>query len=78
MLYSTPACYAYALHSVRPASWPEKSDDFMPYEADAGAFWTGFYSSRPALKRYERLLSAFLTVRYELRLLRLLMQRLTH
>lgn len=50
----------------------------MPYEADAGAFWTGFYSSRPALKRYERLLSAFLTVRYELRLLRLLMQRLTH
>lgn len=62
--YSTPACYAHAIHSARPAGWPEKTDDFLSYAQNAGDFWTGFYSSRPALKRYERILSAFLIVRY--------------
>ena len=39
-----------------------KSDDFFPYADGPHQFWTGFFSSRPGLKRYERLSSGFLQV----------------
>ncbi|XP_016422265.1 lysosomal alpha-mannosidase-like [Sinocyclocheilus rhinocerous] len=35
--------------------WPLKTDDFFPYADDAHDFWTGYFTSRPALKLYERL-----------------------
>ncbi|XP_019717347.1 lysosomal alpha-mannosidase [Hippocampus comes] len=54
VLYSTPSCYLQELHRAN-LSWALKTDDFFPYADDAHDFWTGYFSSRPALKRYERL-----------------------
>ncbi|XP_077425885.1 lysosomal alpha-mannosidase [Vanacampus margaritifer] len=54
VLYSTPSCYLQELHRAN-LSWALKTDDFFPYADDAHDLWTGYFSSRPALKRYERL-----------------------
>jgi hypothetical protein len=37
-----------------------QTDDLFPYSDGPHSYWTGFYTSRPALKRYVRLSSAFL------------------
>ncbi|KAM6307824.1 LOW QUALITY PROTEIN: lysosomal alpha-mannosidase, partial [Podargus strigoides] len=60
-LYSTPSCYLWALHGAN-LSWPLKTDDFFPYSDGRHQFWTGYFSSRPALKRYERLSSGLLQI----------------
>lgn len=39
-----------------------KRDDFFPYADGAHKFWTGYFTSRPALKGYERLSYKFLQV----------------
>ncbi|CAG2100057.1 unnamed protein product [Medioppia subpectinata] len=39
-----------------------KSDDFFPYASDNNTYWTGYFTSRPALKRYERVGNNFLQV----------------
>ncbi|XP_042519982.1 probable alpha-mannosidase At5g13980 isoform X1 [Macadamia integrifolia] len=57
-LYSTPSIYTDAKHAA-DESWPIKTDDFFPYADQANAYWTGYYTSRPALKRYVRLLSGY-------------------
>nr|XP_015204430.1 PREDICTED: lysosomal alpha-mannosidase [Lepisosteus oculatus] len=54
VLYSTPSCYLQELHRAN-LSWSVKRDDFFPYADGAYNFWTGYFTSRPALKRYERL-----------------------
>ncbi|KAM6940660.1 lysosomal alpha-mannosidase [Xenentodon cancila] len=54
VLYSTPSCYLQELHRAN-LTWPLKTDDFFPYADDAHDFWTGYFTSRPALKRYERI-----------------------
>ncbi|KAM9769135.1 lysosomal alpha-mannosidase [Menidia menidia] len=54
VLYSTPSCYLQELHRAN-LTWPMKTDDFFPYADDAHDFWTGYFTSRPALKRYERI-----------------------
>ncbi|XP_070572085.1 lysosomal alpha-mannosidase-like isoform X2 [Ptychodera flava] len=51
-LYSTPACYLYALNQANK-TWTTKDDDFMPI-GEPNSYWTGFYTSRPALKLYAR------------------------
>eukprot|EP00039_Didymoeca_costata_P021504 m.344721 g.344721 ORF g.344721 m.344721 type:complete len:1047 (-) comp25011_c0_seq1:126-3266(-) len=38
--------------------WPLKTDDFFPYADNPHAFWTGFFTSMPALKRYVRVVSS--------------------
>ncbi|CAF1441903.1 unnamed protein product, partial [Rotaria sordida] len=53
VFYSTPSCYLYALNKVDRA-WTSKSDDFFPYAHHPHGFWTGYFTSRAALKRYER------------------------
>ncbi|CAF3324143.1 unnamed protein product [Rotaria socialis] len=53
VFYSTPSCYLYALNQVDRA-WPSKTDDFFPYASNPHGFWTGYFTSRAALKRYER------------------------
>ncbi|RMB90070.1 hypothetical protein DUI87_33525 [Hirundo rustica rustica] len=58
-LYSTPSCYLRELHRAN-LTWPLKTDDFFPYSDGPHQFWTGYFSSRPALKGYERLSSGFL------------------
>ncbi|XP_054150682.1 lysosomal alpha-mannosidase [Melozone crissalis] len=60
-LYSTPSCYLRELHRAN-LTWPLKMDDFFPYSDGPHQFWTGYFSSRPALKGYERLSSGFLQV----------------
>nr|XP_020767608.1 lysosomal alpha-mannosidase [Odocoileus virginianus texanus] len=61
VLYSTPACYLWELNKAN-LSWSVKKDDFFPYADGPYMFWTGYFSSRPALKRYERLSYNFLQV----------------
>ncbi|XP_010327778.2 lysosomal alpha-mannosidase isoform X5 [Saimiri boliviensis] len=60
-LYSTPACYLWELNKAN-LTWSVKHDDFFPYADGPHQFWTGYFSSRPALKRYERLSYNFLQV----------------
>lgn len=55
--YSTPSCFLHAI-SKENRSWPIREGDFMSYAHRSHAFWTGFYTSRPGIKFYERSLSA--------------------
>ncbi|XP_059293041.1 alpha-mannosidase isoform X1 [Lycium ferocissimum] len=57
-LYSTPSIYVDAKHATNE-SWPLKTDDYFPYADSENAYWTGFFTSRPALKRYVRMLSGY-------------------
>ncbi|XP_059486976.1 lysosomal alpha-mannosidase-like [Neocloeon triangulifer] len=52
-VYSTPSCYLQALHNANQ-TWPVKEDDFFPYASSANVYWTGYFTSRPNLKRFER------------------------
>jgi lysosomal alpha-mannosidase len=61
IFYSTPSCYLKSLHDAN-ITWPEKTDDFFPYSSDPHAFWTGYFTSRPTQKRYERMGNHFLQV----------------
>ncbi|XP_075403812.1 lysosomal alpha-mannosidase [Tenrec ecaudatus] len=61
VLYSTPACYLQELNKAN-LNWSVKQDDFFPYADGPHKFWTGYFTSRPALKRYERLSYNFLQV----------------
>ncbi|CAF1135817.1 unnamed protein product [Adineta steineri] len=53
VFYSTPSCYLYALNKANH-SWTSKTDDFFPYAHHPHGFWTGYFTSRAALKGYER------------------------
>lgn len=57
-LYSTPSIYTDAQHATNE-QWPLKSDDFFPYADKPNAYWTGYFTSRPALKGYVRMLSGY-------------------
>ncbi|XP_017042898.2 lysosomal alpha-mannosidase isoform X1 [Drosophila ficusphila] len=61
LIYSTPSCYLKSLHDAG-ITWPTKSDDFFPYASDPHAYWTGYFTSRPTLKRFERDGNHFLQV----------------
>lgn len=50
-----------ALHDAN-ITWPTKSDDFFPYANDAHSYWTGYFTSRPTSKRFERVGNQFLQV----------------
>jgi len=54
--YSTPAFYVKE-KSKEAVTWPLKTDDFFPYADGPYQFWSGFFTSYPALKRYVRELS---------------------
>ncbi|XP_044735005.1 lysosomal alpha-mannosidase-like isoform X1 [Chrysoperla carnea] len=51
--YSTPSCYLKSLNDANE-TWPTKTDDFFPYASDPHAFWTGYFTSRPTTKFFER------------------------
>ncbi|KAH9770254.1 alpha-mannosidase [Citrus sinensis] len=57
-LYSTPSMYIDAKYAANE-SWPLKTDDFFPYADRENAYWTGYFTSRPALKGYVRTMSAY-------------------
>eukprot|EP00667_Euglena_gracilis_P001573 EG_transcript_1573 len=58
LFYSTPEAYSAAKYAEGLA-WPLKEDDFFPYADGPHQYWTGYFTSRPALKRYIRSTSAF-------------------
>ncbi|XP_030573183.1 lysosomal alpha-mannosidase-like [Drosophila novamexicana] len=53
VFYSTPSCYLNELHQMQ-LTWPEKTQDFFPYSSDSHSYWTGYFTSRPTQKRFER------------------------
>jgi lysosomal alpha-mannosidase len=53
IFYSTTACYLYSLNQAN-TTWTVKHDDFFPYAHRPHAFWTGYFTSRAALKNYVR------------------------
>ncbi|PON50481.1 Glucan biosynthesis, periplasmic [Trema orientale] len=57
-LYSSPSIYTDAKYATNE-SWPLKTDDFFPYADRDNAYWTGYFTSRPALKRYVRIMSGY-------------------
>lgn len=57
-LYSTPSIYTDA-KNVANESWPLKTDDYFPYADSANSYWTGYFTSRPALKGFVRVLSGY-------------------
>lgn len=61
LLYSTPSCYLKSVHETNPIK-TTKSDDFFPYASDPHAYWTGYFTSRPALKGMVRTANNFLQV----------------
>ncbi|CAF1357329.1 unnamed protein product [Adineta ricciae] len=65
VFYSTPSCYLYALNKAGK-TWTTKRDDFFPYAMVPASYWTGYYTSRPALKFYERYANNILQVTRQL------------
>ncbi|OWM67548.1 hypothetical protein CDL15_Pgr028411 [Punica granatum] len=57
-LYSTPTIYTDAKYTANE-EWPLKFDDFFPYADHPNAYWTGYFTSRPAFKGYVRAMSAY-------------------
>lgn len=56
--YSTPSDYIKAIRS-EAATYPTKTDDFFPYADNAHSFWTGYFTSRVALKGFVKDFSRF-------------------
>lgn len=57
LFYSTPSCYVKAVHEAslnNNLEYSIKEDDFLPYATDYHTYWSGYYTSRPTSKRYER------------------------
>ncbi|XP_059158649.1 lysosomal alpha-mannosidase-like [Physella acuta] len=57
-LYSTPSCYVKAVNDDN-ATWTTKEDDFFPYADSDHSYWTGYFTSRPTVKRYIRVVNGF-------------------
>ncbi|XP_048762590.2 lysosomal alpha-mannosidase-like isoform X2 [Ostrea edulis] len=53
LLYSTPSCYLFNLNHLNQV-WNSTKDDFFPYASRENTFWSGYFSSRAALKGYAR------------------------
>lgn len=66
LIYSTPSCYLKAVHDQaekEKLNFYVKTDDYFPYASDPNAYWTGYFTSKPTIKRFERLGNNFLQVR---------------
>ncbi|RZF46632.1 hypothetical protein LSTR_LSTR014959 [Laodelphax striatellus] len=61
LLYSTPSCYVKSVNEDN-LSLTTKDDDFFPYASDPNSFWTGYFTSRPTIKYFERKGNNFLQV----------------
>lgn len=56
-MYSTPRTYV-AAKFASTVQWELRQDDIFPLADDAHNYWSGFFTSRPALKKEERDASA--------------------
>ncbi|XP_012143157.2 lysosomal alpha-mannosidase II isoform X2 [Megachile rotundata] len=68
IFYSTPSCYLKAVHDAN-LQWTTKADDFFPYASDPHSYWTGYFSSRPAIKFFERMGNNLLQISKQLSVL---------
>jgi hypothetical protein len=65
--YSTPSCYMNAVKEYMETGVfvPEnKTTDFFPYASSENAYWTGYFTSKPAMKGLVRQSSSLLQVFY--------------
>ena len=63
LFYSTPSAYIKEINKLN-VHYEEKNDDFMPYADMANNYWTGYFTSRPKLKKMVKESGRFLqTVR---------------
>ncbi|KAF6169657.1 hypothetical protein GIB67_004049 [Kingdonia uniflora] len=67
-LYSTPSIYTDAKYATNE-SWQVKTGDFFPYADKPNAYWTGYFTSRPAFKGYVRMMSSYYLVSRQLEFL---------
>ncbi|KAJ0184382.1 hypothetical protein K1T71_000805 [Dendrolimus kikuchii] len=68
LFYSTPNCYLKAVKEANP-TLPTKQDDFFPYASDSTAYWTGYFTSRPTTKYFERQGGSYLQMAKQLQVL---------
>ncbi|XP_017769969.1 PREDICTED: lysosomal alpha-mannosidase-like [Nicrophorus vespilloides] len=57
IIYSTPSCYLKAVNEISKGNgikYTVKTDDFFPYASKTYSYWTGYFTSRPNSKRFER------------------------
>mgnify|MGYP005981058755 FL=1 len=69
VFYSTPSCYTKAVNDFANSNnyyLDVKTDDFLPYATDGYGYWSGFYTSRPSTKRFERQGNNFLQLSKQL------------
>lgn len=59
VFYSDPHAFTVAQNNAN-LTWTVKTDDFFPYADCPWCYWTGYFTSRPALKGYIRQASAYL------------------
>jgi lysosomal alpha-mannosidase len=59
VFYSTPACYASSL-TQNPPKLPVRDGDHFPYASGDHSYWTGYFTSKPAMKRMVRQASGLL------------------
>lgn len=67
LIYSTPSCYIQAVNDAAASNnieFPLKTDDFFPYASGGHNYWTGYFTSRPNAKHFERTTSKILQVIY--------------
>ncbi|KDO19426.1 hypothetical protein SPRG_15416 [Saprolegnia parasitica CBS 223.65] len=60
VFYSTLGHYTDLKLADKSLQWSTKTDDFFPYADRAFAYWTGYFTSRPGLKRYARVANGIL------------------
>ena len=68
VFYSTPSCYLYSVYQANQ-TFQLKTDDFFPYGENEHSYLTGYFTSRPAFKLYERFGNNFLQVIKQLNVL---------
>lgn len=51
--YATPTTYLNEIYKKK-IPFEENTDDFFPYSDHPGGYWTGYFTSRPALKYFIR------------------------
>lgn len=57
LIYSTPTCYLKSVNDYANSqglAYKIKTDDFVPLWNDEHTYWSGYYTSRPTQKRFER------------------------
>ncbi|KAJ2941876.1 hypothetical protein O0L34_g10690 [Tuta absoluta] len=68
LFYSTPQCYLKAVKDSNP-TLPTKQDDFFPYASEPKNYWTGYYTSRPTTKYFERETNRYLQMAKQMQVL---------